>query len=42
MGFGLVIEFIDHLHVATTIKYDVVSDFHTTEHSTLLSSVYLH
>jgi hypothetical protein len=40
--FGFVIRFIDLLQVVTTINYNTVPDFHTTKHSTLLSSVYLH
>jgi hypothetical protein len=35
MGFGLVIEFINHLQVVTTINYHIVPDFHATNHSTL-------
>jgi hypothetical protein len=41
-GFGLVIEFIDHLQVVTKINYTTVTDFHTTVHSTLASSFYLY
>jgi hypothetical protein len=41
MGFGLVIGFINHLQVVTTNKYNTVTDFHTTDHSTLIFSVYL-
>jgi type IV secretory pathway TrbD component len=41
-GFGLVIWFINHLQVVTTINYYTITDFHTTKHSTLISSVYLH
>jgi hypothetical protein len=41
-GFGLVIAFIRYLHVETTNNYNTVTDFHTTKHSTLLSSVYVH
>jgi hypothetical protein len=40
-GFRLVIGFIGYLQVVTTNNYYTISDFHTTEHSTLLSSVYL-
>jgi hypothetical protein len=40
--FGLVIGFIGYLQVVTTINYNTVPDFHTTKHSTLFSSVYLH
>jgi hypothetical protein len=42
MGFGLVIGFINHLQVVTTINYNTVPDFHTTDHSTLISLVSLH
>jgi hypothetical protein len=42
MGFGLVIVFIDHLQVVTTVNCNTVHDFHVTKHSTLISSVYLH
>jgi hypothetical protein len=38
-GFGLVIGFLE---VVTTINYNTVTDSHTTKHSTLISSVYLH
>jgi hypothetical protein len=41
-GFGLVIGFIDHLQVVTTNNYNTVTVFHTTNHPTLISSVYLH
>jgi hypothetical protein len=41
-GFGLVIGFIDHLLVVSTINYNTVTDVHATKHSTLISSVYLH
>jgi hypothetical protein len=34
-GFGLVIGFINHLQVVTTINYHTVPEFHTTNHSTL-------
>jgi hypothetical protein len=34
--FGLVIGFINHLQVVTTTKYNTVTDFHTTNHSTLI------
>jgi hypothetical protein len=40
--FGLIIGFIDHLQVVTTINCNFVTDFHTKKHSTLISSVYLH
>jgi hypothetical protein len=36
------IRFINNLQAVTTINYNPVTDFHTTKHSTLLSSVYLH
>jgi hypothetical protein len=42
MGFRLVIGFIDHLQVITTNNYYTVTDFHTTNHSTLIFSVYFH
>jgi hypothetical protein len=42
MGFGLVIVFINNLQVVATIDYYTIADFDTTEHSTPLSSVYLH
>jgi hypothetical protein len=42
MGFGLVIGFIGYLQVVTTTNYTTLTDFHTTKHSTLLSSVHLH
>jgi hypothetical protein len=38
----LAIGFITHLQVVTTNNYNIVTDFHTTKYSTLLSSVYLH
>jgi hypothetical protein len=41
-GFGLVIGLIDHLQVLTTNNYNTVTDFHTTKHSTPISSVCLH
>jgi hypothetical protein len=41
-GFGLVIGFINHLEVVITTKYNTVTDFHTTHHSTLIHSVYFH
>jgi hypothetical protein len=41
-GFRLVIEFINHLQVVTTTKYNTVTHFHTTNHSTLIFSVHLH
>jgi hypothetical protein len=31
----LVIGFINHLQVVTTTKYNTVTDFHITNHSTL-------
>jgi hypothetical protein len=40
--FTLVTGFIDHLQAVTTIYYNNATDFHTTKHSTLISSVYLH
>jgi hypothetical protein len=36
-GFRLVIGFINHVHVVTTTKYNTVTDFHTTNYSTLFS-----
>jgi hypothetical protein len=39
-GFGLVIGFINHLQAVTTSSY-TAPHVHTTQHSTLLSSVYL-
>jgi hypothetical protein len=41
-GFGLVFGFINHLQVVTTINYNTVPDFHTTNHSRLIYLVYLH
>jgi hypothetical protein len=41
-GFGLVIGFINHSQIVTTINYNIVPDFYTTKHSTLIFSVYLH
>jgi hypothetical protein len=41
-GFGFVIVFINHSQVVTIINYNTVPDFHTTKHSTLIFSVYLH
>jgi hypothetical protein len=41
-GFGLLVGFIGCLQVVTTINYYPSVDFHTTKHSTLISSVYLH
>jgi hypothetical protein len=41
-GFRLLIRFISYLQVITTINYYIVTDFHTTKHSTLISSVCLH
>jgi hypothetical protein len=41
-GVRMVIGFIYNLQVLTTINYNIVPDFHTTKHSTLISSVYLH
>jgi hypothetical protein len=38
--FGLVIGFINHLQVVTITKYNTVTDFHITNHSTLIYSVY--
>jgi hypothetical protein len=35
IGFGLVIGFINHLEVVTTIEYHSVPDLHTPNHSTL-------
>jgi hypothetical protein len=31
-----------YLEVVTTNNYNTIADFHTTKHSTLISSVYLH
>jgi hypothetical protein len=36
----LIIGFINYLQVATTIKYNPVTDFHTTNHSLLFFSDY--
>jgi hypothetical protein len=33
---------INHLQIVTTTKYNTVTDFHTTNHSTPFFSVYLH
>jgi hypothetical protein len=41
-GFGLVIGFINHSHVVTTINCNTVPEFYTTKHSTLIFSFYLH
>jgi hypothetical protein len=41
-GFGFIIGFIAYLQVVTTNNYNTVTDLHTTKHSTLISSVYLH
>jgi hypothetical protein len=41
-GLGSVIGFINHLQVVTTTKYNTVTDFHNTNHSTLIYSVYFH
>jgi hypothetical protein len=40
--FELVIAYITHLQVVTTINYNTVPDFYTTKHFTLISSIYLH
>jgi hypothetical protein len=44
MGIGLVIVigFIGNLQVVATNNYNAATDFHTTKHSTLIFSVYLH
>jgi hypothetical protein len=42
MGFRLVIGFINHLQVVTTSTCNTVTDFHTTNHSMLIFSVYFH
>jgi hypothetical protein len=34
--------FIEHLQIVITIKYDTVTGFHTTDHSTPVYSVYFH
>jgi hypothetical protein len=39
MGCGLVYRFIDYLQVVTTNNYYTIADFHTTNHSTLMSSL---
>jgi hypothetical protein len=39
--FELVIGFIGYLRAVTTNNFNTVTDFHSTEHSTLLTSVYL-
>jgi hypothetical protein len=31
----MVVGFINHLQVVTTSNYNIISDFHTTKHSTL-------
>jgi hypothetical protein len=41
-GFGLVIGVVNNLQPVTTINYYTIADLHTTKHSTLISSVYLH
>jgi hypothetical protein len=41
-GVRLVIGFIGHLQVVTTINFNAITYFHTTKHSTLLPSVDLH
>jgi hypothetical protein len=40
--FGLVIGFIGYLQVITIINYYTVTDFYTTKHCMLISSVYIH
>jgi hypothetical protein len=34
-GFGLASSLIDNLQVVTTNNYNIIADFHTTNHSTL-------
>jgi hypothetical protein len=33
---------INRIHVVITINYYTITNFHTTKHSTLISSVYFH
>jgi hypothetical protein len=40
--FGLLIWFINHLQVVTTINFHTIADLHITKHATPISSVYLH
>jgi hypothetical protein len=42
MGFGLVIGFIDHLQIVTASNCNTISDFHFTNHSTVVFPVYFH
>jgi hypothetical protein len=37
MGFELVNGFIDHLQYVTTNNYNIIADFHNTNHSTVSS-----
>jgi hypothetical protein len=41
-GVRFVIGFIDHLQVGTTCNYNTVMDFHITNDSKLIFSVYFH
>jgi hypothetical protein len=41
-GFGLVIGFIDHVQVVTTINYNTVPYLHNLNRSTPIFSVYSH
>jgi hypothetical protein len=42
MGSGLLIVLTGYVQAITTNNYNTVTDFHTTKHSTLISSVHMH